>query len=81
MAANPASRPVGSPFERPAATALTAGLTARRVTNREVTGMKAIPRRLHAPIHAIYDVTEIKEAVAAAASGGRSGKILIVPRG
>ena len=43
--------------------------------------MKAIPRRLHAPIHAIYDVTEIKEAVAAAASGGRSGKILIVPRG
>ena len=43
--------------------------------------MKAIPRRLHAPIHATYDVTEIKEAVAAAASGGRLGKILIVPRG
>lgn len=36
--------------------------------------------RLHAPIHAVYDVGEIKEAVAAAASGGRSGKILIVPR-
>jgi hypothetical protein len=32
------------------------------------------------PIHATYDVTEIKDAVAAAASGGRSGKILIVPR-
>lgn len=36
--------------------------------------------KLHAPIHATYDVTEIKEAVAAAASGGRSGKVLIVPR-
>ena len=36
--------------------------------------------KLHAPIHATYDVSEIKEAVAAAASGGRSGKILIVPR-
>jgi NADPH:quinone reductase-like Zn-dependent oxidoreductase len=35
---------------------------------------------LHAPVHATYDVTEIKDAVAAAASGGRSGKILIVPR-
>ena len=36
--------------------------------------------KLHAPIHATYDVSEIKEAVAAAATGGRSGKILIVPR-
>jgi NADPH:quinone reductase-like Zn-dependent oxidoreductase len=36
--------------------------------------------KLHAPIHATYDVSEIKEAVATAASGGRSGKILIVPR-
>jgi NADPH:quinone reductase-like Zn-dependent oxidoreductase len=36
--------------------------------------------KLHAPIHATYDVSEIKEAVAAAAGGGRSGKILIVPR-
>lgn len=36
--------------------------------------------KLHAPIHATYDVSEIEEAVAAAASGGRSGKILIVPR-
>lgn len=36
--------------------------------------------RLHAPIHATYDVSEIKEAVAAAARGGRSGKILVVPR-
>ena len=35
---------------------------------------------LHAPIHATYDVTQIKEAVASAASGERSGKILIVPR-
>ena len=35
---------------------------------------------LYAPIHATYDVSEIREAVAAAASGGRSGKILIVPR-
>lgn len=36
--------------------------------------------RLHARVHATYDVSKIKEAVAAAASGGRSGKILIVPR-
>jgi hypothetical protein len=36
--------------------------------------------KLHAPIHATYDVSEIKEAVAVAASGGRSGKVLIVPR-
>ena len=35
---------------------------------------------LHAPIHATYDVAEIKDAIAAAASGGRSGKILIVPQ-
>ena len=35
---------------------------------------------LHAPIHATYDLSEIKEAVAVAASGGRSGKVLIVPR-
>jgi len=35
---------------------------------------------LHAPVHATYDVTEIEAAVAAAASGGRSGKILIVPQ-
>lgn len=35
---------------------------------------------LHAPIHATYDVSEIKEAVAVAASSGRSGKVLIVPR-
>jgi len=36
--------------------------------------------KLHAPIHATYDVSEIKEAVAVAARGGRSGKVLIVPR-
>jgi NADPH:quinone reductase-like Zn-dependent oxidoreductase len=35
---------------------------------------------LHAPIHATYAVSEIKEAVATAAGGGRSGKVLIVPR-
>lgn len=35
---------------------------------------------LHAPIHATYDVDEIEEAVRVAASGGRSGKVLIVPR-
>ncbi|MGZ4287891.1 MAG: hypothetical protein ACXVW5_27290 [Solirubrobacteraceae bacterium] len=35
---------------------------------------------LHAPIHATCDVSEIKEAVARAASGQRSGKILIVSR-
>ncbi|HSF77356.1 MAG TPA: zinc-dependent alcohol dehydrogenase family protein [Steroidobacteraceae bacterium] len=37
--------------------------------------------RLHAPIQATYDVSEIKEAVAAAARGEREGKILIVPKG
>jgi hypothetical protein len=30
--------------------------------------------------HATYDVSEIKEAVAVAASGERTGKTLIVPR-
>lgn len=35
---------------------------------------------LHAPVQATYDVSEIKAAVAAAATGGRSGKILVVPR-
>jgi NADPH:quinone reductase-like Zn-dependent oxidoreductase len=35
---------------------------------------------LHAPVHATYDVRDIKDAVRAAASGGRSGKILVVPR-
>lgn len=35
--------------------------------------------KLHAPIHATYVVSEIKEAVAVAASGGRSGTVLIVP--
>jgi NADPH:quinone reductase-like Zn-dependent oxidoreductase len=44
----------------------------------EIAGLVATGK-LVAPIHATYDVSEIKEAVAAAASGGRSGKILIVP--
>ena len=51
----------------------------RRALVEEVASL-IIAGRLHAPIHATYDVTEIKEAVAAAAGGGRSGKILIVPR-
>lgn len=34
---------------------------------------------LHAPIQASYDIAQIQEAVAAAASGERQGKILIVP--
>ena len=45
----------------------------------EIAGLVATGR-LYAPIHATYDVSEIEEAVAAAASGRRSGKILIVPR-
>lgn len=36
--------------------------------------------RLHANVHATYDVSEIKAAVAAAREGGRDGKILIVPK-
>ncbi len=34
---------------------------------------------LHAPIHATFDVSRIKDAVATAASGGRSGKVLVTP--
>lgn len=34
---------------------------------------------LHAPIHATYDVGRISEAVAEAAAGGRSGKVLVTP--
>jgi NADPH:quinone reductase-like Zn-dependent oxidoreductase len=45
----------------------------------EIAGLIAAGR-LYAPIHATYDVGEIKDAVAAAASGGRTGKVLIVPR-
>ena len=36
--------------------------------------------KLHARVAATYDVSQIKEAVAAAASGERDGKILIVPK-
>jgi NADPH:quinone reductase-like Zn-dependent oxidoreductase len=46
---------------------------------REIAGLIATGR-LHAPIQATYDVSEIKDAVAAAADTGRSGKILVVPR-
>lgn len=35
--------------------------------------------QLSAPIQATYDVSQIKEAVAAAAAGERQGKILVVP--
>ena len=44
----------------------------------EIVGLVA-DGTLHAPVHATYDVSEIGDAIAAAASGGRSGKILIVP--
>lgn len=36
--------------------------------------------KLHARVQATYELSEIREAVAAAASGERDGKILIVPR-
>ncbi len=36
--------------------------------------------KLHTRVAATYDVSQIKEAVAAAASGERGGKILIVPK-
>jgi len=51
----------------------------RRAIVGEIAGLIATGK-LHAPIQATYDVKDVKDAVAAAASGGRSGKILIVPR-
>jgi NADPH:quinone reductase-like Zn-dependent oxidoreductase len=45
----------------------------------EVAGLIAAGT-LHARVQATYDVSEIREAVAAAAAGERDGKILIVPR-
>jgi NADPH:quinone reductase-like Zn-dependent oxidoreductase len=36
--------------------------------------------KLKARVHATYDINQIKEAVAAAATGERDGKILIVPK-
>ncbi len=36
--------------------------------------------KLSARVHATYDISQIKEAVAAAAAGERDGKILIVPK-
>ncbi len=51
----------------------------RRSLLREIAGLVAAGT-LSAPIHATYDVREIREAVAAAASGRRSGKVLVVPR-
>lgn len=51
----------------------------RRAIVGEIAGLIATGK-LHAPIEASYDISEIKDAVAAAASGGRSGKVLIVPR-
>jgi NADPH:quinone reductase-like Zn-dependent oxidoreductase len=52
----------------------------RRVLTPELAGLIA-RTVLHAPIHATYHVSEIKEARASAASEERSGKILIVPQG
>lgn len=37
--------------------------------------------KLKTRVHATYDVSEIKQAVAAAAAGERDGKILVVPKG
>jgi trans-2-enoyl-CoA reductase len=51
----------------------------RQALFAEIAGLVA-SGKLRAPVHATYDVSEIREAVAAAAGGGRSGKILIVPR-
>jgi mitochondrial enoyl-[acyl-carrier protein] reductase / trans-2-enoyl-CoA reductase len=51
----------------------------RRALVDELAGLIATGT-LHAAIHATYDVSEIKQAVASAASGERSGKVLIVPR-
>jgi trans-2-enoyl-CoA reductase len=51
----------------------------RRAIVGETAGLIATGK-LHAPIEATYDVRDVKDAVAAAASGGRSGKILMVPR-
>jgi mitochondrial enoyl-[acyl-carrier protein] reductase / trans-2-enoyl-CoA reductase len=51
----------------------------RRAILAEIAGLIATGK-LHAPIQATYDIRDVKDAVAAAASGGRSGKILIVPR-
>lgn len=34
---------------------------------------------LHAPVHATFDVSRIRDAVALAAEGGRSGKVLVTP--
>ncbi len=51
----------------------------RRALVGEIAGLVA-SGTLSAPVHATYDVGEIQEAVAVAASGRRSGKILIVPR-
>jgi NADPH:quinone reductase-like Zn-dependent oxidoreductase len=51
----------------------------RRAIIGEIAGLIATGK-LRAPVEATYDVSDIKDAVAAAASGGRSGKILIAPR-
>jgi trans-2-enoyl-CoA reductase len=51
----------------------------RRAIVGEIAGLIATGK-LHAPIEATYDLRDVKDAVAAAASGGRSGKILIVPQ-
>jgi NADPH:quinone reductase-like Zn-dependent oxidoreductase len=35
--------------------------------------------QLHARVHATYPLAQVRDAVAAAAQGGRNGKILLVP--
>ena len=37
--------------------------------------------KLYADIHATFDIDHIGDAVAAAAHGGRKGKVLVVPGG
>ena len=52
---------------------------AQRALYGELTQLVAAGK-LKARIHATYPVEQIKEAIAAAASGGRDGKVLIVPK-
>jgi NADPH:quinone reductase-like Zn-dependent oxidoreductase len=51
----------------------------RRALLGELAGLIAAGK-LSAPIQATYDVSQIKEAVAAASAGAREGKILITPK-
>lgn len=57
----------------------TTPMTQQRALLGELAGLIAVGR-LRTPIQATYDVSQIKQAVAAAAAGERQGKILITPR-